>query len=217
VGATGVRAQRMTAEMAAAFGAGKAVGSIVTEVLPGGSAIGLLRPGDIMLNVGGQDATDTAALARLITTSAPGTALPVTFLRDGTEHSTTVTVRREEIDPLKAMALSGDPSPEAVKFMKPSAPGFGMALVGPAERARFVLDASMHGVVVTEVDPRGAASRELEAGDMILAVDGNPVASPRDIGERLRAVSNSHRTYAAFLVSGERGTRWVAFPLQADH
>jgi serine protease Do len=216
VGSTGVRAQRMTATMAAAFGTNNADGSIVTEVLPGGSAVGKLRPGDIMLKVGPQDATDTSAVARLIATSAAGTALTVVFLRDGMQHSTTVTISREEIEPLKAMALSGRSSREAVKFMTPSAPGFGMAPIGPAERARFVLDARAHGVVVTQVDPRGAASRELEAGDVILSVDSNAVTEPADVAETLRAVSASHRAYAAFLVSGERGTRWVALPLQTS-
>jgi serine protease Do len=216
VGSTGVRAQHMTPELTAAFGIPQNTGSIVTEVLPGGSAEGKLRPGDVMLKVGTQDAADTSALARLIVSSIPGTTYAVSFLRDGRKQTTMITISREEIDPLKAMALSGTTPEEAGRFMKPSDPGFEVAAIGPVERRRFALSADANGVVVTHVDPHSAASRGIEAGDIITSINGSSVNKPFDIEERLRALSGSDRASAALLVIGARGTRWVAVPLQSD-
>jgi serine protease Do len=217
IGATGVRAQRMTAELAAAFGLSKTGGSIITEILPGSPAEGKLRVGDVILRVGSQDATDTAAVARLIVQTVPGTVLPVSFLRGGTEQTVLITVGREEIDPLKALDRTASSPGEARWFMKPSDPGFQLAAIGPAERKRFMLGDNMTGVVVTGVDTHGVASQEIQAGDVISSVNGTPVSQPLDVGEALRALGASNRTSAALLVTGERGTRWVALPLQPDH
>jgi serine protease Do len=109
--------------------------------LPGGTAEGKLRPGDIILKVGSQDATDTGALARLLVSWAPGTTYPVTFLRDEALHTATITIGREEIDPLKALSQQAVASSDAAWFMKPSDPGFQLAAIGPTERKRFLLDA----------------------------------------------------------------------------
>ena len=216
VGSTGVRAQNMTLDLAAAFGVPASRGSIVTEVLPGGTAVGKLRPGDVMLKVGTQDATDTSALARLIVSAVPGTTYPVSFLRDGAEHTTTITIGREEIDPLKALAVPAVAPAEAVQFMRPSVPGFTVAAIGAVERERFLLSGPTNGVVVTNVDPHAAAAQEIAAGDVIVSINGNPISRPADIGKELRALDEKHRAAAALLVTGERGTRWVALPLQSD-
>jgi serine protease Do len=216
IGSTGVRAQHMTPELAAAFGMSTTAGSIVTAVLPGGTADGKLRPGDIMLKIGSQDATDTSALARLVVQSVPGTTYPVTFLRDEAIHTVTVTIGREEIDPLKALARPAVASSDAAWFMKPSDPGFELTAIGPAERKRFLLDDRTDGVVVTRADPRAAASRAIEAGDVIISINGHPIRQPVDVEHELRTLGAANRTSAALLVKGERGTRWVALPLQED-
>ena len=216
IGSTGVRAQRMGPELTAAFGLAKTTGSIVTEVLPGGTAGGKLIPGDIILSMGPQDATDTSALARLVVTSTPGTAYPVRFLRDGTEQTAMITIGREEIDPLKAMALPAVAPSDAEWFMKPSDPGFEMSLIGPAERKRYVLDARVDGVVVTSVAPHAAASKIITPGEVIVSINGSPISQPSDVQQRLNTLSASNRSSAALLVTGQRGTRWVALPLQAD-
>jgi serine protease Do len=216
IGSTGVRAQRMTPELAAAFGVARSAGSVVTDVLPGGTAEGKLLPGDIMLWVGAQDATDAATLARFVVTSTPGTTYPIRFLRNGTEQTVMITIGREEIDPLKAMALPASAPSDAEWFMKPSDPGFEMASIGPAERKRYLLDARANGVVVTSVAPHAAAFKAIEPGEVIVSISGTPIKQPLDVGQMLRMLSASNRTSAALLVTGARGTRWVALPLQSD-
>jgi S1-C subfamily serine protease len=49
IGSSDVRAQRITPELAAAFGLAKNEGSIITEVAPAGPSAGKLLPGDVVL------------------------------------------------------------------------------------------------------------------------------------------------------------------------
>lgn len=217
IGSTGARAQRMTPELAAAFGRPNAAGSLITEVLPGGMVEGKLQPGDILLRVGTQDASDTSALARRVVTLEPGSTFPVTFVRDGTERTVDITIGREEIDPIRATVAPAAPASDAAWVMHPSHPGFDVATIGPVERKRFGLGGGTKGVVVTSVHPHTAVAREVQAGDVILSINGKPIRQPADVKERLGALSASNRPSAALLITGSTGTRWAALPLQPDH
>ncbi len=216
-GTAGVTAQRMTADLAAAFGMDTARGAIITGVLPDGPSVGKLREGDIVLTVGQQDATDTAAVARLVAATPPGQTLNVTLLRDGVEQSVAVPVGMSKWDPAKGMAFLGHAPEQAKKFATPSDPGMGLSAINEEMRKQFGLDTDQPGVVVTSVDPKSvAADRRIAAGDVILSVNGSAVSSPADVQRRLREASDMHRTFAALLVAGVKTTRWVALPLEAD-
>ena len=217
-GTVGVQGQRMTDDLAAAFGLDSARGAIVTGVDEHGPAAGKIRGGDIVLRVGTQDASDTRAVARLIASTPPGQSLEVKLLRAGVEQTVSVTVAMAENDPKKAMALLGRPPEAAEVFATPSEPGMKLAAIDEEARKKFALGADQKGVVVTSVDPRGvAANRRIVAGDVILSVDGKAVSNPLDVQQYLREVSDRHRTFAALLVMGQKTARWVALPLEADH
>ncbi len=214
IGSVGVRAQHMTQDLADAFGLSKSQGSIITDVLPGSTAVGKLQAGDIVLDVDGQDATDTNALARMVAQSTPGKTYPVTFLRAGVQQHVDLTIGSEEIDPVKSMTKTGPEPAEATRLMKPSDPGFKVSPVSAAVHDSMKLRADQIGVVVTSVDPHGAAFKTIDVGDVILKVDNTPVTGPSDIPAKLTAMTNGHRDYVALLVTGQRGTRWVTLALQ---
>jgi serine protease DegS len=75
-------------EMDSIPAAGNAVGLTVTRLLPGGPAeqAGLL-PGDLIVAVNGQPATDSGTVSRLIAHSAPGTEIEVAVVRQGAQLS----------------------------------------------------------------------------------------------------------------------------------
>ncbi len=217
VGTVGVRAQHMTEDLAAAFALDSARGAIVTGVTPKGPAAGKIHEGDIILRVGDQDASDTRAAARLIATTPPGQRLDVRLLHAGVEQTVTVTVGMSENDPKKATALLGHAPEQSKMFATPSDPGMGLSAIDPQARRKFGLDPGLQGVVVTSVEPKGvAAERRMVVGDVIVLVDGKAVTRPLDVQQHLREVSDRHIPFAALLVAGERSTRWVALPLEAD-
>ncbi|HTI33155.1 MAG TPA: trypsin-like peptidase domain-containing protein [Miltoncostaea sp.] len=59
-------------------------GVLLQDVLAGGPAVGVLRPGDILTAVDGADATTNAGLATALAGHAPGDRVTVRVLRDGT-------------------------------------------------------------------------------------------------------------------------------------
>ena len=216
-GTVGVHGQRMTEDLAAAFGLDSPRGAIVTSVAEHSPADGKIREGDIILRVGAQDASDTRAVARLIVATSPGQSLDVQLLRAGVEQTVSVTVGMAESDPKKAMALLGHAPDQSQVFATPSEPGMGLAPIDEAMRKTFRLDAGQQGDVVTSVDAKGvAALRKIVAGDVILSVDAQPVNTLQDVQQRLREISERHVPFAALLVKSEKGTRWAALPLEAD-
>ena len=217
VGTVGVRAQRITTDLAAAFGLDAPRGAIVTEVDPKGPAAGKIRNGDIILGVNDEDASDTRAIARLIAEAPAGEAVRVRLLRNGAEQSVAVAVAQENNDPKIAMAVLGRVPAEHTAFATPSNPGMGLAPITDQMRARLRLQPDEHGVVITEVTQNSAAARRrIAAGEVIEAVGEVPVSTPEDVQQALRVVSERHLPFAALLVRGERGPRWVPLPLEAD-
>lgn len=85
-GTIGIRAQRITRELAAAFGLDSPRGAIITVVDPKGPAAGKIRKGDILLRVNDQDASDTRAIARLIAETTAGQSVRVELVRHGTDN-----------------------------------------------------------------------------------------------------------------------------------
>jgi serine protease Do len=216
-GTAGLRAQRVTKDLAAAFGLDAARGAIITEVDPKGPAAGKLRTGDIILRVNDQDASDMPAVARLIAMTPAGEVLHVQLLRGGAEQSVAVTVAERTEDPKVAMAVLGHAPAEKMAVATPSHPGMGLTPLTEPMRARLGLPPDDKGVVVTDVAQDGvAARRRIMAGDVIEAVGDHPVSTPEEVQQALKSVSDRHLPFAPLLVRGEHGPRWVPLELEAD-
>src|SRR5215831_8477901 len=97
-GVVGVRAQQVTDDLAVAFRLKSVRGAIVTEVDPKGPAAGKILEGDIILRVNDQDASDMAAVARLVAFSPSGEALQIVLLRGDEEKTVAVNVAQQTVD-----------------------------------------------------------------------------------------------------------------------
>lgn len=218
VSTVGVRGQRVTKELAEAFGVDSARGAIVTEVDPNGPAAGKIQNGDIILTVNDQDASDTAAVARLVAATPPGQTLQVHLLREGKEQALLVPVVQLPADPKYAMSIMGHAPAERMAFATPSRPGLEFAPITEPMRTKYRLQPSEHGVVVTAVAENSAAARRgIAEGQVIEAVGDHPVRQPDDVRQGLQAIVDQHRIYAPLLVRNEEGPHWVILMLEADH
>ena len=216
-GIVGVRSQRVTKDLAAAFGLDTPRGAIVTEVDPKGPAAGKIRKGDILLRVNDQDASDTRAVARLVAETPSGEAVQVRLLRGGAEQTVAVTVAQEINDPKIAMAVLGHAPADRMAFATPSNPDMELAPITEETRAKLRLQPDEHGVVVTEVAQNSAAARRrIIAGQVIEAVGDRPAKTPADVQQALKAIADRHLRFAPLLVRGEQGPRWVPLPLEPD-
>jgi len=158
-----------------------------------------LRVGDIILAVDGDPVRATApgdeqVFSAVLRQYAPGRNLPLTVYRDGATVPVTVTVQ-----------------------LAPRSPGE-MARYDDAEfafRARDLAAADLEeprlkgvtqGVMVDGVEPGGwAALARLATGDVITAVDGQPIASLDALTQKLKAVAAAKPASVVFRV--RRGVR----------
>ena len=91
----GVEPQDITPELADSFGLQKSSGTIIAGVLKGGPADKAgVKPGDILLAVGGHPVTDTVAMLNLVAQLTPGEQVDLVVLRKSQETRLSVVVGR---------------------------------------------------------------------------------------------------------------------------
>ena len=204
-GLLGVTVQGVTNDLAAGLGLPKAEGAIVSGVTPGGAAdkAGIKR-GDVILSYQGRPVIDTNSFRNEIAATAPGSTITLKVMRDGKTSDFKATLA--ENDAKEARARTGEREGEA-------APKYGMALeeLTPEIARQLQLDRNAEGVVITNVDPSGAAaSAGLRQGDVIQQVNGKAVDSADDVRD---ALNEANGKPAVLLVA--RGNTTIFVPLRA--
>lgn len=83
-------------------------------------------------------------------------------------------------------------------------------------RARYEIDESVSGAIVTEVDDAGpAAERQIRAGDVIVEVAQEKVATAEDVKTELEDLKSKGRKSALLLVANPAGElRFVVVPFE---
>jgi serine protease Do len=201
-GALGVEVQPVTPDIAQAIGLKKVEGALVAEAPAGGAAAeaGVI-PGDVVLAVDGRPIASGGELAAKIGSMAPGTAVKITILRDGSERTIPVTLGELPGTPFKP---ADQPQPQQ---QEPSVLGLTLA---PA--------ANGEGVAIADVDPNGiAAAKGLTAGDIILDVSNNPVRTPADVHNAIsRAQDSGKRDIVMRVRTRDRGIQFMALPVPSQ-
>ncbi|KFI05078.1 2-alkenal reductase [Massilia sp. BSC265] len=96
----GIESQDITPELAESFGLGRSSGAIIAGVVRGGPADRAgMRPGDILVAVGGKTVANTGEMLNLIAQLEPGEKAPLRILRKNREATLDVTVGRRPRQP----------------------------------------------------------------------------------------------------------------------
>ena len=181
-GRLGVTVQGVTGDLAAGLGLTKNEGALVSDVTPGGAAdkAGIKR-GDVIMSYQGHAVIDNNALRNEIAATKPGSSVALEVLRDGKTNNVKATL--EEMPSAKDARNADSDEPQ-------SGGKFGMSVepITPQIARELELDRNTKGVVITDLDPSGAAaSAGLREGDVIQQINGNPVRS----GEDIRSAQNA--------------------------
>jgi serine protease DegQ len=89
----GIESQDITPELAESFGLGRSSGAIIAGVVRGGPADRAgMRPGDILVAVGGKAVANTSEMLNLIAQLEPGEKAPLRIMRKNREATLDVTV-----------------------------------------------------------------------------------------------------------------------------
>ncbi|MEO5880955.1 MAG: Do family serine endopeptidase, partial [Caldimonas sp.] len=165
-GRLGVTVQDLNQQLADSFGLKQVGGALVSNVAPGSAAAEAgLKSGDIITEVNGEPVLRSGGLSSLIGMSAPGERVKLKVWRDHAER--TIDARLGGADPAsgKVVADAGEGASGQL--------GLTLRPLTREEQREAKLDA---GLVVEDVG--GAAARAgIQAGDVLLAINGKTVQS----------------------------------------
>ena len=184
-GRLGVTIQGVTGDLAAGLGLDKTTGALVSDVKPGSAAARAgLKRGDVILSYQGRAVADTNAFRNEVAATKPGSAIALQVLRDGKTSEVKATLEEMETAKDAVGRREGGPNGSG-KF------GMTVEPLTPEIARQLELDADTRGVVISEVDPSGAAaSAGLQEGDVIQQINGKAVRSVDDVRAGLNAASD---------------------------
>ncbi len=217
-GYLGVGIQRVTDDIAGALGLPKDQGEIIGRVEPGGpGAKAGLRSGDVVTAINGETVTPERTLSSLVANAAPGSTIKLDIIRDGKRQSLNATVTTRPSDDQLA-AINGDgegddglPDEDNGAQASPSSSSLGVAVqpLTPQIARSIGVDSTVQGVVIAQVDPSSDAGQKLKRGDVITAVNSQPVRTGADVARVVASAKAAGRP--SVLLSVTRGRQTNGF------
>jgi serine protease Do len=188
----GVSTRNLTPELAKVAHVEDVTGALVEDVVRGGPGEKAgLKKNDVVVAYGGNAIPDSTTLRNEVAQAPAGQKVNLTIIRDGKKEQVTVTIGNLE-DATKLLAA-------VVKERL----GVEVRVPTPKEVEQYGLNPNQ-GVVIAWLDPKGPlAAAKFEVGDMILAVNEQPVAgmdsfiglaSALPPGQRASLAAFDHRT-----------------------
>ena len=196
----GVTIQPVTHDIADSLGLKDAKGAVIDEPqVDSPAAKAGLQSEDVVVAVNGNPVRDARDFARKIAADAPGSTVKLAVMRGGAERTIDVTLARYPDDKSTDDNASGQ-----------GEPSLGLTLAPAGE----VAGAGSRGVVITNVDPNGAAAdKGVQRGDIILDVSGKSVSAPQDVTSALKNASKEGHHAVLMRLKTAQGNRLVAFPV----
>jgi len=203
----GVQIQPVTADIADSLGLKQARGALVAEPQEGSPAAKAgIKSGDVIVSLNGDAVPDARTLARRISSMPPGTAVKIGVFRNGREEALSMTLGELPKEQRQASVDAGKNHDRQGADL----PRLGLSLAPAAD----VGGAGEQGVVITQVDPDGAAAAHgFKTGDVILDVGGKAVSAPSDVRRAITDAKSGGRRTVLMRIKSEQGTRFVALPL----
>jgi len=212
----GVRIQSVTDEIAESLSIKPARGALVAGVEEKGPAKPAgIEPGDVIVKFDTKDIKEPKDLSRVVADTAVGKEVDVVIIRKGKEETRKVTLGRLE-DTEKAQQASVKKDEPAEKPVTQKALGLDLATLSKDLRTKYKIKDSVKGVLITGVDGTSdAAEKRLSAGDVIVEVAQESVASAADIKKRIDQLKKDGKKSVLLLVSNADGElRFVALSVQ---
>lgn len=181
----GIHIQQLTDDLAQSYGLKEATGALVAEVVPDGPAdkAGLME-GDVVIQFNGKVVRNSRDLPLFAGLIGVGKTVPLTVIRGLKRKKLSITLGEF---PKKDTGISQN---EKEPMTGKNAIGLRVSDMTDQLRQQFKLKRSQ-GVVIKEVQPQTPAARAgLQPGDIVLKLNGRPVAKARDFVGAFKAIGS---------------------------
>ncbi|MGE0116641.1 MAG: DegQ family serine endoprotease [Dongiaceae bacterium] len=209
----GVRIQTVNDELAEGLRLPQAKGALVANVTPQGPAEKAgIRQGDVILKFDGKEVNQMRTLPRMVAETPIRKKVDVVVIRQGKEMTMQVELGELTEEAEQASLQSGpEQTAPSAKEGRIAALGLTLSELSGSLRQKFSLAADAKGVVVTDVDQNSAAAEKgLHAGDVIVEVDQQAVATPADVDKRVTEAKDRGYRVVTLLLFREGDYQWVA-------
>ena len=213
----GVQIQEVTPAIAASLGLKNDEGALVAVVTKDSAAAKAgLKQGDVVLSFNAQPIKKLRDLSRFVAATQPGTSSNMVVWRDGKDMTLPVTVAEAPENPQK-VASANESQPEE-NASSSEALGMHFAPLTKETRRELRVGRDVTGVVITSVDDGSLADNlGLSRGDIVQAINQQPVKSPEDAAQKLKAIENSPHKNALLLLNRHGVTQYVGISVAKEH
>lgn len=186
----------------------------VREIYSGGPAdLAGIKPGDIILLVAERNIGGVGDLGAILTANKPGSKLIFTIQREENEFEVMVTLGRRPAKPHSAQVTKPGTPASAPAGGAPPATGslLGLRALPVTESVALTLGLPRAaGAVVTRVVSGSPAELAgIPQGAVIVALDGQDIASAQDLANRIRAIGPGKAIELSMYIEGKIFTREV--------
>jgi serine protease Do len=211
----GVQIQEVTPAIAASLGLHGERGALVAVVTPNspGAKAGL-KQGDVILSFNGREVDRLHDLPRLVAGAAPDSKAELTVWRNGQTVDLQGTLGELPNPEQVATATGGSEEDQSAAA---EASGMHFAPLTAQLRRELHVGKDAQGVLITRVDPGSAADEVgLNGGDVVVAIDQQPVKTPEEAAAKLKEIAASAKKSALLLLNRRGVTEYVGVNLGAN-
>ena len=213
----GVSIQKVTPEIARAYGVKEEGGAIVSDVFADSAAEKAgVRRGDVVVEINGEKVKDVNWFVQKVRTLAPGSTATLQVVREGKRMTLRVKLDQR---PDSADGRTGGKAPRGRQGGKNSKSSealddFGIDEVAPVTsglRRQYRLAPGAEGLVIVDVDSDSPASAAgIREGDLLHQVNGRDIRTLDDLNKAVRGEDSSvvlmiEREGNTFIVSLKKG------------
>jgi serine protease Do len=215
----GVQIQEVTPAIASSLGLQGEHGALVAVITPDspGAKAGL-KQGDVIMTFNGNEVSRLRDLPRLVAETAPDTGVKMQVWRNGQPVELHATLGELPNNEQVASATNGrEQDGEQDEAARADALGMHLAPLNSQLRRELHTGKEVQGVVITQVDPGSAAAEVgLNEGDVVVAIDQQPVKTPQEAAAKLKEAASSPKKSALLLLNRRGVTQYVGVNLSAN-
>src|SRR5579863_5855042 len=193
----GVQIQEVTPALAKSLDLPREGGALVADITKGSPAESVgFEQGDVIETFNGHEIQKVRDLPILVAETGIGTTAKVTVWRHGKEITLSPLIAEQpaNLGVASRETGTGNGGDAQQTPQRASVLGLKLAPLTPELRKQVRAPANIKGVVVTEIeDSSPLVDLDLEAGDVIVAINQEPVSNPREAVAKLKAAQANKR------------------------